>query len=183
MTTLNAMLAGARQRTEQRRNYHRERERRRSIDRGNTPRESQHETVEKVASALFARDFLNDLDRLLVARRAMLCLAWKGKRGQLYVRTGPDDAPVIEVLMNARRNDPRVLGCFEGEIGKRVFTLMQQHEISMCIGWVSGALLLQAGNQAVSTTYCLTMIRVSKEGQQGRYMNESEIGPKETSRG
>lgn len=172
--TMDAMMERARLKSAQRRHNHRERERRRSIDRGQAPRESKRETVEKVTSALFARDFLNDLDRLLIARQAMLCLCRKGSRGELYVRTGPDDDPTIEVLMRNRRNNPRVLGCFEGEIGQRIFKLMQQHEISMCIGWVSGALLLQAGNQAVSTTYCLTMIRVSKEGQ-GRYMNETEL--------
>ena len=172
--SLATLLAAARQRRAGRQREKRETKRQQAVASGKPVRESKVEVVEKVTSALFARDFLNDLDRLLIARSAELCLSWYGKRAQLYIRTGDKSAPTIEVLMQARRNSSNVLGCFEGEIGQRILALMRQHEISMCIGWVSGALLLQAGNQSVSTTYCLTMIRVSREGSQGRYMNETE---------
>lgn len=172
--SLATLLAGARARRTGRLREHKEKQRQQARASGKPVPESRGEVVEKVTSALFARDFLNDLDRLLIARGAQLCLSWRGKRAQLYLASGNPASPTIEVLMQARRNNPIVLGCYEGEIGRRILALMQQHQISMCIGWVSGALLLQAGNQAVSTTYCLTMIRVSKEGSQGRYMNETE---------
>ena len=173
--SLTQMLDRARQRRAGRVRDRKDAQRRQAIASGKEVHESKVEVVEKVTSALFARDFLNDLDRLLIARGAKLCLSWSGKKAQLYLMGGDEASPTIEVLMQARRNNSTVLGCFEGEIGKRILVLMQQHEISMCIGWVSGALLLQAGNQSVSTTYCLTMIRVSKEGGQGRYMNETEV--------
>lgn len=172
--SLTKQLAAARQRRAIRQREKRESQRRQAIASGKPVRESKAEVVEKVTSAMFARDFLNDLDRLLIARGATLCLSWRGKKGQLYLLTGDEEAPTVEVLMEARRNSSTVLGCFEGEIGQRILALMRQHEISMCIGWVSGALLLQAGNQSVSTTYCLTMIRAPKEGSHSRYMNETE---------
>lgn len=173
---LEQMLMLARQKRAARIRSRKERERQKAKDAGHAFRESHGEVMEKVASALFGRDFLNDLDRLLIARKAKLCLLRKGKRGELYALTkAPDGSDVIEVLMRGRRDDDRVHGCFEGEVGSGIYKLMQLHEISMCIGWVSGNLLLQAGNQSVSTTYCLTMIQVTRDGQ-GQYMNETEIG-------
>ena len=173
--SLAQMLDNARLRRAGRVRERKEAKRRQAAASGVPVRESKAEVVEKVTSALFARDFLNDLDRLLIARGAKLCLSWRGKNAQLYLASGDPENPTIEVLMQARRRSTTVLGCYEGEIGQRILALMRQHEISMCIGWISGALLLQAGNESVSTTYCLTMIRVSKEGSQGRYMNEAEV--------
>lgn len=129
--------------------------------------------MEKVAAALFCRDFLNDLDRLLIARKATLWLVWKRKKGQLYVESSelPNGS---EVLMEARRNCEIVRACFEGEIGRRIAVLLEQHNVSMLIAWRAGKLVLQAGNTSVSDTHCLRLIEVQNM-HRGRYLNESEI--------
>ena len=126
--SLATLLAGARARRTGRLREHKEKQRQQARASGKPVRESRGEVVEKVTSALFARDFLNDLDRLLIARGAQLCLSWRGKRAQLYIASGSPASPTIEVLMQARRNNPSVLGCYEGEIGRRILALMQQHQ-------------------------------------------------------
>lgn len=170
--SLSTMLESARRRRYDRVRDRRESARRQAVANGKPVRESQTEALEKVAAALFCRDFLNDLDRLLIARKATLWLVWKRKKGQLYVES-PELPNGSEVLMEARRNCEIVRACFEGEIGRRIAVLLEQHNVSMLIAWRAGKLVLQAGNTSVSDTHCLRLIEVQNM-HRGRYLNESE---------
>jgi len=49
-------------------------------------RSGKHALIERAAAALFARDFLNDLDALLLKRGAPLWVVGRGKRGRVYVQ-------------------------------------------------------------------------------------------------
>jgi len=134
------------------------------------PRPSgKHALIERAAAALFARDFLNDLDALLLARGATLWVVWKGKRGQVYVQT----AEGYEVLVESHRTRRTVTPDFSGEIGQRIYRLMEQHDITLGAAWRNNEYALQAGNTRVSDEYCLTLVRC-REGRKAQYLNELE---------
>lgn len=170
--SLAQMLDSARLRRAGRVRERKEAKRRQAIASGTPVRESRGEAMEKVAAALFCRDFLNDLDALLLNRKATLCLVWKGKRGQLYLE-GPGLEGGAEILMKARRDNRAALACFEGEIGRRIAVLLDQHEVTLMIGWNAGHLELQVINPKASTAHALCMISV-KNAHAGRYFNELE---------
>jgi len=132
-------------------------------------RPHKHALIERAAAALFARDFLNDLDALLVARRATLWVVWKGKRGQVYVQT----ADGYEVLVESHRTRRTVTPDFSGEIGQRIYRLMELHDITLGAAWRDGQYALQAGNTRVSDEYCLSLVRCT-EGRKAQYCNELE---------
>ena len=155
--TLQAQLAAARSRGQRRRS------------RGQPARPRKHALIERATAALFARDFLNDLDALLRARGATLWVVWKGKRGQVYVQT----AAGYEVLIESHRTRRTFTPDFSGEIGARVYRLMEQHDITLAAAWRNGQYALQAGNTHVSDEYCLSLVRCG-EGRKAQYCNELE---------
>lgn len=132
-------------------------------------RPRKHALVERAAAALFARDFLNDLDALLKARGATLWVVWKGKRGQVYVQS----ADGYEVLVESHRTRRTVTPDFSGEIGQRIYRLMELHDITLGAAWRNGQYALQAGNTSVSDEYCLSLVRCG-EGRKAQYCNELE---------
>lgn len=156
--TLQAQLAAARARGQHRRAAAR------------PPRPRKHQLIERATAALFGRDFLNDLDPLLVARGATLWVVWKGKRGQVYVQT----ADGYEVLVEAHRTRRTGTPDFSGDIGARIYRLMELHDITLIPAWRDGQFALQAGNTSVSNEYCLTLVRCG-EGRKAQYCNELEI--------
>ena len=133
------------------------------------PRPRKHALVERAAAALFARDFLNDLDALLKARGATLWVVWKGKRGQVYVHS----ADGYEVLIESHRTRRTVTPDFSGEIGQRIYRLMELHDITLGAAWRNNEYSLQAGNTHVSDEYCLSLVRCG-EGRKAQYCNELE---------
>jgi len=133
------------------------------------PRPRKHAIIERTAAALFARDFLNDLDALLLARGATLWVVAKGKRGQVYVQT----ADGYEVLVESHRTRRTVTPDFSGEIGARIYRLMELHDITLGAAWRHGQYTLQAGNARVSSEYCLSLVRCG-DGRKAQYCNELE---------
>ena len=94
---------------------------------------------------------------------------WKGKRGQVYVHS----ADGYEVLIESHRTRRTVTPDFTGEIGQRVFRLMELHDITLGAAWRNNEYALQAGNTRVSDEYCLTLVRC-REGRKAQYCNELE---------
>src|SRR5690606_38911131 len=116
-----------------------------------------HALIERATAALCGRDFLNDLDALLKARGATLWVVWKGKRGQAYVQS----AAGYEVLIESHRTRRTVTPDFSGDIGARIYRLMEQHDITLVAAWRNGQYALQAGNAHASDEYCLSLVRCS----------------------
>ena len=122
-----------------------------------------------VAAALTAKLFTEDLDKLLTARSARLCIVWKRNTGQLYVES-PEGS---EVLQEANKKKGVLKICYQGDMGKRIAHFLDQHEVELMIGWISGKLVLQCGSRDVSDTHCLRMIETT-ENRKCRYMMASE---------
>lgn len=128
------------------------------------------EQLEQIGAALFARDFLNDLDAMLIARGASLWVIWHGNVAQAYAET----AEGIEVIIATGKRQQAVVPNFGGEIGSRMFVLMQQHNISVAVAFSGGLFVLRAGNTDVSINHCLQLAACTK-GQKQRYCNEAEL--------
>lgn len=158
---LTALLAAERQRAQRRRAA-------RHIRSGAAP--SRREKLEQVAAAWCGRDFLNDLDTLLIARSATLWIVWKGKRGQVYIESPAG----LEVLMETHKQRRTITLQPPGDIGQRLAALMKLHNITLAAAWRGGEYVLQAGNADISNTHCLALVRCT-EGHKCRYM----IEPKE----
>lgn len=158
--SLQALLQQQRRRTHQRRTAQR-------IER-NAPL-TRRDRMEQVAAAWCGRDFLNDLDKLLITRNATLWVVWKGKRGQVYI-----DSPAgLEVLMETNKQRRSITVQQPGEMGQRISALMKLHNITLAAAWRGGEYVLQAGNADVSNTHCLALVRCT-EGHKCRYMIESK---------
>lgn len=155
--SLQAQLAAARARGQRRR------------AKALPPRPRKHQLIERATTALFARDFLNDLDALLVARGATLWVVWKGKRGQVYVQTTDG----YEVLVESHRTRRTVTPDFSGDLGQRIYRLMELHDITLIPAWRHDQFVLQAGNTNVSDEYCLSLVRCG-DGRKTQYCNELE---------
>lgn len=64
---------------------------------------------------------------------------------------------------------------FSGEVGARLYALMEIHNIHMGVGFRDGQFQIQVGNTEVSTEHCLTIARCS-EGRKAQYVVEAEDG-------
>ncbi|MGV8959240.1 MAG: hypothetical protein ACOH1V_02475 [Stenotrophomonas sp.] len=167
--TLAALLERARRNTYTRRQRAREHQQRQALAAGKPVPMTKRENLELVAAAWTAQDFLNDLDALLTARQAQLYIVWSGKRGQLYVQS-PAGQEVLQQAHKQRRHLHISMG---GDMGHRINHFLDVHNIELVIGWVSGKLVLQCGNRAVSTTHCLRLIECN-DGSRCRYMLTTE---------
>lgn len=128
------------------------------------------EQLEQFGAALFARDFLNDLDAMLIARSASLWVLWHRNVGQVYLET-PDG---IEVIITSGRRQNALVPNFDGEIGQRMYALMEQHNITLAVAFSGGRFVLRAGNTDVSINHCLQLVCCGKGAKQ-RYANEAEL--------
>ena len=122
--------------------------------------------AEQAAAALFARDFLLDLDRLLEARGLSLFIEWRGRIGQAYVEDGVGRR---ESIAEVRMGTAVWTSHLSGDFGQSLLVIMRQHRVSLQLTFRGGSLVLLCGSLEVSDHHCLRLGIVSK-GQRGRYM-------------
>lgn len=160
--SLQALLAQQRQKTKARARERRLREVK-ALPPGERP--AVH-VVEEVAAAVFARDFLLDLDRLLEARGLSLFIEWRGSIGQAYVEDGVGRR---EAIAEVRMGTAVWTSHLAGDFGQSLLVIMRQHRVSLQLTFRGGSLVLLCGSLEVSDHHCLRLGIVSK-GQRGRYM-------------
>lgn len=122
--------------------------------------------AEQAAAAIFARDFLLDLDRLLEARGLALYIEWRGSVGQAYVEDGVGRR---EAFAEVRMGTAAWTSSLSGDFGQRLLAIMRQHRVTMQLTFRGGSLVLLCGSLEVSDHHCLRLGIVAK-GQRGRYM-------------
>jgi len=167
--SLAKQLAAARKRRKDRHARQRENLQRQALAAGTQVPMSKREKLELVAAAWTAQDFLHDLDALLRARDAKLWLVWKGKLGQLYIESPAG----YEVLQQANKQRRTLTLETPGDIGSRLYALLDLHRVEIRIGWASGELVAQCGSRDVSDTHCMRIIATG-EGKRCRYMLTDE---------
>lgn len=170
--SLQKLLDGQRKKRSDRKVGRRMNRHRADLKAGRVPQFSTLESLSRAGLQIAGDDFMDDMDKLLIARNLHLCVSWSGWTGRVFAQDADGEQTDLHVY-GLRSRSIDMSGMLTTEIGQRLTKLLDLHNCELS-GYFDGdkfGLLLSHRDIPESYSFRLAM---TGYGKSSRYMKRSE---------